>query len=138
MDHARKKVSSFCSVLTAIVFALVIVIAGCLFTALLINREVVDADSLGYWVMGILFLAGLAGGIIIVAKAQEKILARGCLVGISLFFVLLCIGALFFDGPLSGVWQTALLLTGSCLSAILVGTHRKDPVKPRRHRIRNG
>jgi hypothetical protein len=91
MDHVGKKANTVRPVITAIVFALGIVMAGCFITALLINREVVAMDSLGYWVMGILFLAGLVGGIIIVAIAKEKILIQDVLWELhyfSFFYVL--------------------------------------------------
>ena len=119
-------------------FSLSIVIAGSLVTAVLINREIVAIESLGYMVMGVLFFAGLVGGIVTLVNTKEKILVRGLIVCSSVFLVLLCMGLLFFGGQLSGVVQTALLLMGACISSILVGTHRNDRVKHHRHPRRNG
>ena len=138
MDHQGKSGRPFRSVVTAIMISIGIVIAGSLVAALLIHREVIAIESLGYIVMGILFFTGLVGGTIIVTGSKGNILVRGCIVSLSVFLVLLCFGALFCEGPLSGIVQTALLLMGACISAILVGTHRKDRVKPHRYLRRNG
>lgn len=126
------------SVMIGIAVSSLMILLGCFCAAWLVHREAVEMDAIGYLVMGILFLSGIAGGVAAVMKAKEKILIVGAVIGVAGFLILLCAGALFFDGSLNGVGQTMLLLIGANISAVLVGTHRKGRTKTRRRRIRTG
>ena len=138
MDKMRRPAIAIMPILVSVFASIVILTLGCLVSAWLIGCETVEMDALGYLAMSVLFLTGMTGGIATLIKAKSRLLITGCIVGIGTFCVMLCIGALFFEDSFSGIGQTFLLVTGTTVATILVGTHRSGTAKNRSRRRRTG
>ena len=138
MEAKQKGIIQVRVVITGITVSFAVIIAGCFLSAFLMHKEILEIETAGYLTMATLILSGLSGGIVAVLKAQSKILIVSCIIGIGIFLVLLCAGALLFDGTIAGYGQTFLLLIGMNVSAVLVGTNRKGNRKTKRYRIRTG
>ena len=114
----------------SMITTVIIVVIG----AILISREIMSQDHIGYCVM----LALLAGATAGSATAAGKIKHRKALVtmlsGVVYYLVLLLVTALFFGGQYRGMGVTLLvIICGSILGLILVNRKRDDGVR-RRHK----
>ena len=134
----QKAKLSMVSILAGVLFSQITVMTGSILSAWFLHKGTVEFEKIGYLILGILFLTGITAGAVTLAKAKTNILITGCVICVTDFLILLSVGALFFEGPSSGVWQALLLMMGSTVATILVGTHRMEKVKTHRRRARTG
>lgn len=103
--------------------------------ALLVDREKLSWDTVGYWVMAVLLVSSFAGS----ATACRTIKRRKGIVslasGAAYYAVLLGITALFFGGQYEAVGVTALLILSGSISAALISTTKRTRKKGKNRRI---
>ena len=138
MEKGNKAYEPVRSVLYGIVLSLVIILLGSLLSTWLIHKEYTEMDSIGYLTMIVLSVSGISCGFIMKRKAKVKLLITAVVAEGCVFLCLLATGSLLFDGKIQGVWVTLLLLMGTMLAAILVGTNRKQRMKNHRHKVMYG
>lgn len=90
---------------------LLTVLLGCLL-AVLISREVVQEDAIGYGVMAILFLSAAVGGSAAYSRIRHRCMVVFALSGLSYLVTLTGLTALFFGGQYEGIFPTAMLIIG--------------------------
>jgi len=110
------------AILGGILGAWVLLVAGVVLTGKLLDTGSMEMDSVGYVVMGILFLCGAVSGWIPAIRFPGK-KYLGAVTGTAGFFLLLLlINGLFFGGAYPGFWSglvsTAL---GNVLALFLAG-----------------
>lgn len=106
--------------------------------AKLLDAEILREESMGYGVMGMLFISAFAGSVVSCKKIKHRHLMTAALSGIVYLVILLSITALFFGGQYSAVGVTAILIfCGSAAAAMVfsgVGRGRKTARRKRKNR----
>ena len=138
MDKRNKGNGIVTTVISAFAVSVLLIFLGSLLSAWLIHREYIEMNSLGYLIMGVLSLSGISCGLVARRMAKGKLLITAAAAVGGVFISLLAAGALFFDGKMQGVWEALLLLVGTMLASLLVGTNRKRLGKNRGYRARTG
>lgn len=103
-----------------VVVSLAIMIIGISVLATLINKEMLEWDSVGYGVMLLLILSSVIGSVLACRKVKRQILLVGVLSGLLFYAVLIGITALFFGGQFEAIGVTALLIIGGSLAAAMM------------------
>lgn len=114
--------------------ALILTGAGAAVTAVLVDREILQWEQIGYAVMLILLLSSWTAGMVTSGKIRQK-RPSACLGAGGVYFVmLLAITGLFFGGQYSGVAETGLLVFCGSMLGLFLGY----PGKNGRKRQKNG
>lgn len=107
-----------------------------LITAIMMQKETVREENLGYFAVGIL----VAGGAIAAGVAGKCLGSRYLLAGLgavgTYYAGLLGLNAVFFDGSYNGLGATALAVLGGALASVLLMTGRGGMSNGRKRRIR--
>lgn len=99
--------------------SMLITLMSAMVIAWLMASEKMPEQNMGYAVMGLLLLASFCGGIIACKKQDKQRLTISLITGGAYIGILLAMGALFYDGQLTAVGETMLLvLCGSILAAM--------------------
>ena len=102
---------------------LLTVLLGCLL-AVLVSREVIQEEAIGYGVMAVLFLASAAGSSVAYSRIRHRRLMVFALSGLCYLVTLTGVTALFFGGQFEGIFPTAMLIIGGSGVAFLRSTSR--------------
>ena len=92
--------------------ALIVTIAMAALLALLVSRETMTEESLGYGVMVLLFLSAAIGGIVAYGRIKRRRLLVFALSALCYLVTLTALTALFFGGRFDGIFPTAMLIIG--------------------------
>ena len=102
--------------------------------AILISREIMSQEHIGYCVMLALLVGATAGSVTAASKIKHRKALVTMLSGVVYYLVLLLVTTLFFGGQYRGMGVTLLvIICGSILGLILVNRKRDDGVR-RRHK----
>lgn len=117
------------SLASVIGFAVSLLIAG-------IGAYLIEAETLGVQaesgIVGVALLLGSSTAAIITVKREQGTRIILCLTGaVCYYLVLLCCGALVFDGIRSGIGMTALVVLCGALAVWLLGMKREKKAKYR-------
>ena len=138
MERRNKGSAIVSASLSGVMTSVIILIAGSLSVAWLMHTERAEMESLGYWIMGLMFMSGVIGAVVVKRKAKEKLLISCTIFAVALFLILLCAGALLFEGRMEGLGVTLLLIAGTAFATMLVGINRNKNRKYGRHSVRTG
>ena len=89
-------------------------------TALLLDRERVAWETVGYWILSGIMLSAFLGAVTACRRIRRQKLMITAMSGLAYFAVLLSITALFFGGQYEAVGVTALLVAGGSGCAALL------------------
>lgn len=120
--------------LAAGVSSLGITLLGAAVLAILVDKEFLEENKIGYGVMMILLIASYVGAIIAWRKIKHQRLVVCLSAGGIYFAILLSITALFFGGQYSAVGETALLVLCGSVLAVLTGLKNGSR---KQHRIKS-
>ncbi len=100
--------------------------------AMLIGKESLAPQSMGYGVLVILMVSSLLGAFVacIMVKGKRMLVSLATAAGYLL--ALLCITALFFGGQYHGVGVTALVVIGGGMVSALAGAGKPSSGKKKR------
>ena len=113
-------------------------VAGAAVLALLMDREMMKTEALGYGIMIVLLLGAFVGAMVSAGVIKHRRLMVCLLQGVLYFVGLALINGLLFGGELVGVIPTVILLLGGSGTAALVGLREQGSGRRRRRMIRNG
>ena len=114
--------------------AMIVTLLGSAGLAVLLSRQKINMDSLGYWRMALLFGAGFLGAMVAMLKIKHRKMQMSLITGGGYFLVLLAMNAMLFGGQYEGVWMSALMVAlGSSLAA-WIGS-RGGSAPKRKHKI---
>ena len=94
------------------------VLLGCLL-AVLIAKEVLPEENVGYGVMAVLFVSSAIGSTVAYKRIRHRRLMVFVLSGICYLVTLTGLTALFFGGQYEGIFPTAMLIIGGTGVAFL-------------------
>lgn len=103
--------------------------------AVLLSREVIRMESVGYWAMGIHVTGAMLGAIASVGRIPDR---KGVVMGLSAagyFGVLLAVNWLCFGGQGRGLGTTMLLVLLGTAAAFLAGGKVKAGGRRKRYKI---
>lgn len=103
---------------------------GAAITAWAVSSERISEQSIGYCVMGILFLGSFLGSMTAIGKIKYRRAVVCGSVGLAYYMILLAFTALFFGGQYEGFATTGLIILLGSGCALLIG------LKPRREKGR--
>ena len=95
-----------------------VVIAALL--AILLNREVIPWETVGYGILVMIMLSAFLGAIAACSRIRRQRMIVCLMSGFIYYGVLLSMTALFFGGQYEAVGVTALLITGGCICAAMI------------------
>jgi len=99
---------------------LMLILAGSAVLAKLLDLEILDWRTAGYWIMGMLLVSSFVSATAAYRKTKRKRLQMCLLTGCVLWLVLMGITALFFGGQYDGIGVTGgLVLAGSGCAALV-------------------
>ena len=107
----------------AVSFGITILVS--IFLAQLLDRQQLNWEQAGYWIMAMLFVAAFAGGKVGIAAIKRQRLAVSAMCGLLYWGLLLCMTALFFGGNYNAVLETALIIIAGSGCAAMVSLPRK-------------
>lgn len=116
--------------------SMVCTVAGAALTALLIDREILGEQMIGYGSMIILITASLLGSLFAWQKVKRQRMVVCLLSGLIYLLMLISLTALFFGGQYEAVGVTVILILAGSGTAVLMGM---GPVRGKgtgRHKIR--
>ena len=127
---SKKKASGLASTIPGGVglgaaLSLGITLIGACISALLIHKEIVDENAVGYCSLVTLLLASSLGAVLAMNRTKRMRLQVCLLTGACYFLSLLCITALFFGGEYTGVGVTALAVLGGSGAVALMSIRQK-------------
>lgn len=96
-----------------------------IFLAQLLDRQQLNWEQAGYWIMAMLFAAAFAGGKVGIAAIKRQRLAVSAMCGLLYWGLLLCMTALFFGGNFNAVPETALIIIAGSGCAAMVSLPQK-------------
>lgn len=117
--------------------SLVCTIAGAALTALLIDREILGEEMMGYGCMLILMGASLLGSLFAWRKVKHQRMVVCLMTGLIYLLMLLALTALFFGGQYEAVGVTALMILSGSGTAVLMGMSPGKGKGPARRKIRH-
>lgn len=132
-----KTASMPAGIASGILFALIMTLSSAAITAKMIQLQWMDQEKIGYAVMVILFISAFLGAIISCAKIKENKPIACVIFGLIFFSLLLGTKMLFFEGKLSGVGETMLLILGGSILSVFLKTERKKRKNPRIRKYHN-
>lgn len=103
-------------------------LAGALLLGLLIDREAVGMNSVGYGSMIILLVSSILGALVSKSLIKHRSLLVCMVSGAGYFLSLLAMTALFFGGQYHGVGVTLALVLAGAGTAVLLSTKRKNSI----------
>lgn len=83
-----------------------------------------------------LVLCSFAGAVVSARGGETKIAVRVILVGILYMLILLAIGILILDGPISNLWINGLCILLGCIAACAICIRKRKTGKRRKKAIR--
>lgn len=101
--------------------ALLWTIAAAAILGILIGREILPEQAIGYGSMMILLSASFLGSLLAWGKVKHQRAAVCLSTGAAYLLILLSMTALFFDGQYEAVGVTALLVLAGCSAVIFMG-----------------
>ena len=107
------------------------VLLGCLL-AVLIAKEVLPEENVGYGVMAVLFVSSAVGSTVAYKRIRHRRLMVFVLSGICYLVTLTGLTALFFGGQYEGIFPTAMLIIGGTGVAFLRSASKGRGGKPRK------
>ena len=113
--------------------ALIVTIAAAALLALLVSREALPEESLGYGVMALLFLSAAAGGLVAYGRIKRRRLLVFALSALCYLVTLTALTALFFGGRFNGIFPTAMLIIGGSGTSFFLSARAGSGGK--RHKI---
>ena len=111
--------------------AMIITICGSALAAKLLENQWLHYDKTGYSAMAVLFLSAWIGTIVSYSRIRQNRIIVCMLFASGYFGLLLGITLMFFEGRLSGVGETAILILGGSFLTVFLKT-RTAKVKKRR------
>lgn len=113
--------------------SMVVTLIGSMIVAAMLDRRIMDMDSIGYGTMLILLLASMFGAAFAVHRIKKQRMMVSMLAGIAYYLTLLAVTALFFGGQYEGMAVTGLVVLGGSMAAALIGLRQKrGPARKRR------
>lgn len=101
-------------------YSLIVTMACCAITALLLDKEILEETAIGYCVILILLVASFLGSKLAYKKVKQNKLVICIGTGGIYFALLLSVTVVFFDGIYGGVGVSGLLIcAGSVLTVLL-------------------
>lgn len=114
--------------------SLVVTIAGAFLAGSLIEKEMINQQSVGYCAMVILVFASAVGSVIAVKRIKHRRLFVCGMIGVIYYGILLATTALFFGGQYQAMGVTALLVWGGCGAVALAGARGEQGRRSRKRR----
>ena len=119
-----------------VLLCLVVTFIGAVGITQLIHSEKIDADSIGYGIIGVVFPAALAGAWL-AAFATKRLRLQVCLLtGAGYFLTLVATTALFFGGQYQGVWKTLVSIVATTLIVAFIPLMGKKKFKVKKRPYR--
>lgn len=112
-----------------VLLSVVITLLGACISAILIYKELITQESVGYCSLITLLLSAGIGAMFAIHRVKRLRMQVCLLTGLGYFLTLLCITALFFGGEYTGVGVTALTVLGGCGAVALMSIRQKDGKK---------
>lgn len=106
-----------------------ITFSGAALSGLLIWKEVLSEDAIGYCAMLFILISSVAGTSVSVARIKRRRVFVCAIAGGVYFASLLSLTALFFGGQYQGVGVTALLIMAGSTLVALLGLRQKRTQK---------
>lgn len=108
---------------------------GAMIIAVLISREVIAPDSIGYGSMAVLLMSSLLGGCTAAALIKHRKAMVCGLTGLGYYGLLLCATALLFGGQYQGMGVTGAVIACGTGMAILLSAREpgKRKMSKRKH-----
>lgn len=106
-----------------------ITMMGVIILSVMLDRNRITWENVGYWIMVTLFAASFCGGRIAITTIKTQKYLISLMSGLLYWVFLLCITALFFGGQFSSVPETVLLILSGTLSAALLYSPRRKTAK---------
>ena len=110
-------------------------VLGAMLTALLVTKEVVAEQAIGYGALIILVSAAFLTAKISYHKIKHRQAMVTAVSGCTYFLCLLAINALFFGGQYSGVGVTVGAILAGSVSALLLGNRQRRGKPHRTYKI---
>ena len=121
-------------VLTGVLVDVMIMLLSAFVLAWLITAEKMPLDAAGYAAAIVLFLSAFSGALA-ASKIVKRLRAQICLMtGGAYYLILLVMTAVFFGGQYRDCGIAAILVSGGCGSAALLGIKEK---KTRKGKMKN-
>lgn len=94
---------------------------GTVLLALLLDRETISWEAIGYGILTMILLAAYLGALCAYSRIRRRKAAVCFLSGLTYFGILLMVTALFFGGQYEAVGVTGLLVAGGSGCAAITG-----------------
>lgn len=104
-----------------LLISILITVAGSAMTALLITREALPENGIGYCAIVILILSASIGALVAYKSIKHRRMVVCMVHGLCYYLILLSITALFFGGQYQGMGVTALAVLAGCSAVGLLG-----------------
>lgn len=104
--------------------------------AILLDREVISWEKIGYAILIMIMLSAFMGGVTAYNRIRRQRVLISLMAGLIYWGVLLSVTALFFGGQYEAVGVTALLVAGGSLCSAMVGIGKGGGEAGRRKRKR--
>lgn len=105
--------------------SMAVTLLGSVIVAALLDRRIMEMDSIGYGTMLILLLSSMLGATLAVKRIKKQRMMVSMLAGAAYYLTLLAVTALFFGGQYEGMAVTGLVILGGSLAAALSGLRQK-------------
>lgn len=112
-------------------------LAGALLLGLLIDRETVSVNSIGYGSMVILLTSSMLGALIANSLIKHRALLVCVVSGAGYYLSLLAMTALFFGGQYQGMGVTLTLVLAGAVAAALLSVKRKNSITKGYRKLRS-
>lgn len=122
--------------LTAVGIAGLLSIAGACMTALLLDREVLQMEQVGYAAMVILLIGGFTSARIGMKGRGEGQYIWGLAAALGFFLMLLAAGGLFYGGHFEGIGVSLAVIAAGAGGALLMHGVRRSGSPMRRYKTR--
>lgn len=135
--HTGRALSMSAGLLTGVLSALVMTLAGAAVIAKLVDKQVLSQEHIGYAVMLLLIVVSWLGSYVSLQKIKRQKLKVCLLSGICFYAVLLAMTGLLFGGQYDGAGETALLILCGSLLVVLLKNQRNTGRKRRKLKTQN-
>lgn len=103
--------------------------------AKLLDGEVIEMETVGYWAMAAHVTAVLAGGLFAAGRAGHRRVWAVGITGAGYYICLLLVNALFFGGQFTGLGVTFLLVAAAVGAGTLTAGKGSTGTRHRRYKI---
>ena len=115
--------------------AMITTLCASALTAKMLQYQWLDEEKIGYGAMLILFITAWIGAVVSYSRIKQHKIIISLIFALSYFALLLGITVLFFEGRMSGVGETVLLIMGgSFLTVFLKTTAGKKKIRKKQKR----